>query len=1123
MQHAITVFFTIFTTLCSLPGYCAEGDEAWWQYRQLHPYLHQDIAVSHNADMDETYVIFTEPPASVLQNADAIALRVFGQTLLSVAVQKHPIGFDGWAKDLLFTLASPSEPVLVSQISALAREAYGTDYKASFAVFEPKPWRGDLRYVPSSSVSNLQVSQTSLHKWLFGETARFVAAGVNSGSHGEPMPIDAHLEPGRVGLLYSQEPGLVLLVLDTTVDLNAAKTDLRAFTLDSDVILGAAHLKQSNRLVLVGRERQASLSEARPLRLDMILALAAVESADLGQSYERNLPFAGKVSSHDLEATLEPPGIKNQFASLIFGEIGVDWAPILLSRELTHTEFGHLLNIADQLLKSWSLSGSIDYGNFIYTQPLQFPTVTGVMRLLSDQLGREVTSLTFNWNTAGFGSWVTFAEVDIFAVNRTGSLPVSYLPDFGSDGGRETENDALRSAEDRYWAFFAGLSNPHLVRVAQYTALHQIFLDAEIKAQRVSPIPGKPNYKQRWSGLADEFAAAMNRLTQRSETQATEFPPTACEEDPQSTFEFLAEDHDQLIELWTGSGNVVSAVMDRTTFVADRLAELQRSEAKYNMQVDEVNDEIDSYNTDAERCQISGGHSQERSCAAAKFVMREARIDMLSKSIDGLEAQLNDWQSKLENVLERADALTSVGGFNYLVTAAGNCTIAIEAVIAGNADIQGAVYKTPSIVVSRSDDGWRSVGGHNVDGRTLKLVPDRSISPGKFSLDAETGTLKLSPRDIGLAPQAARVFERQRLTYKFGTSADKRRIERELESVLRQPWREAVPMTASALARSPEPVGYGRGLRRHLNKNRVFATEPTRALKKAEARSYEDYLAEYNAQIVAERVDGRYLIYVAGTRPPVVHQSGTLIAYRAQLQRLMTEVAQTQNGRDSVAVVTRNGLSEADALNFTRSFEAQQIVAEAASGGGGIKPPNSGSRFGYFFSGGRGSGSGGEGRRFGREPLRIFGDFFRSQKTLRRKDLDWRRAVVTELRPAGIKRDGLLNSKTATIRIEMPTEKQTTVVAELNATFTGRTATESDLAKMSEVARRNLDQAALEKGAATDPDPILGEILLRIRNDYREELRGNPYLWKRLLDPEYLTDVHIVRLRILSQDRHFVR
>lgn len=145
---------------------------------------------------------------------------------------------------------------------------------------------------------------------------------------------------------------------------------------------------------------------------------------------------------------------------------GKDYAPIYLSPQLWHTEYGSTLNVTDQMLKSWSENGLIDYIDFDYPKPTAWAFNDGAM----EDLG--VSSLTYNWNTDGVGYIVDDDSYSIYAVNRTGSLPVSYIP--GNTEGIGASDPVYRAEETAY-DFFSNLSSPELVKVVQYAAMYQIF------------------------------------------------------------------------------------------------------------------------------------------------------------------------------------------------------------------------------------------------------------------------------------------------------------------------------------------------------------------------------------------------------------------------------------------------------------------------------------------------------------------------------------------------------------------------------------------------------------------------------------------------------------------------
>jgi hypothetical protein len=65
-------------------------------------------------------------------------------------------------------------------------------------------------------------------------------------------------------------------------------------------------------------------------------------------------------------------------------------------------------------------------------------------------------------------------EATIYTLNRTGSLPVSYF------NSQERAQSIGRQYERQAYNYFAKLGNTDLVRVVQYTALYQLFIDNEI-------------------------------------------------------------------------------------------------------------------------------------------------------------------------------------------------------------------------------------------------------------------------------------------------------------------------------------------------------------------------------------------------------------------------------------------------------------------------------------------------------------------------------------------------------------------------------------------------------------------------------------------------------------------
>ena len=86
-----------------------------------------------------------------------------------------------------------------------------------------------------------------------------------------------------------------------------------------------------------------------------------------------------------------------------------------------------MLNLADQILKSWSQHGDVEYYAFQYPKPAKYPFGD---RAASEYFARKflTTSLLFNWNTEGFATITNVNGRDILTGDRTGALAVLYRP-----------------------------------------------------------------------------------------------------------------------------------------------------------------------------------------------------------------------------------------------------------------------------------------------------------------------------------------------------------------------------------------------------------------------------------------------------------------------------------------------------------------------------------------------------------------------------------------------------------------------------------------------------------------------------------------------------------------------
>ena len=414
----------------------ANMENVWKEFRAKNPYNIQMEGLKRYDDNSYVAVI-SEPNAMVSEEQLS---KFFKKYNCSFKTFKHKIGYDGWLRDAVVSFNDLDEDDIPDFEKKLSKLLYGTDYKAGVMDFDVIP-----DHVAFSSFDlNSQVTEEELRKWFIQDNEPLV--NVDNQSDEQTLSSILQNDESGMNVFMSKEPGFVVWTLrrgnnETTRFLEMS----RRFALDGDLVLGA--IANQSKVAIIARERCVPLYELPPMRQETLRLLASTDEDELAQSYERTSMFAGKL-----------PG-------------GKDFAPIYLSDELWHTEYGNILNVTDQMLKSWSENGMIDYVDFGYPKPVYWTFDAGVTQEL------KVSQLTYNWNTAGVGYIVEDETYDVYALNRTGSLPVSYIP--GESEGI-AESDPVYQAEQRAYDFFSNLSSPELVKVVQYAAMYQIFTNMGI-------------------------------------------------------------------------------------------------------------------------------------------------------------------------------------------------------------------------------------------------------------------------------------------------------------------------------------------------------------------------------------------------------------------------------------------------------------------------------------------------------------------------------------------------------------------------------------------------------------------------------------------------------------------
>jgi hypothetical protein len=439
----LRLLFALVVVLTGMSSATAQENPDWKRFRDAHPLHTQVIALSPpDATKTRTLIVAEPPPHVTFEAVEKLGTGF----VISVNVATHKLGYDGWVRDLVIRL--PDDPAkLDTFLAKLQRLVFHTGYKASVL---------DLPHEPSARGQHkleFKVSAADLSRWVLDGKEEF--APVEGGPALKPAEVFDLPDP-RV-LMTAKRRGLVGWWLPKGKTVADSRREARQFALDSDLVLGAIEDKKG--VLILGRERAVAIDVFPPLRVETLELLNAIKDEELAQSFERNHPLAGKLSRRD------------------------DWGPIYLSPVLRDTELGSVLNIADQILKGWSNSDNTKYVRFDYPPPgrEKGPFEKPAPKYLG------VRQLVYNWNTRGAGYVVRDGDRRVYALNRTGCLPISYIPDgldFVDDQG-----EIVREAEQKAYDWFATRNDPYLARAVQYLAFYQIFRQLDV-ARPVTPPPG---------------------------------------------------------------------------------------------------------------------------------------------------------------------------------------------------------------------------------------------------------------------------------------------------------------------------------------------------------------------------------------------------------------------------------------------------------------------------------------------------------------------------------------------------------------------------------------------------------------------------------------------------------
>ncbi|MCQ2284431.1 MAG: hypothetical protein MJZ57_05970 [Bacteroidales bacterium] len=403
------------------------ADSVYQKFRQQFRMHYQPLGTATFADSSRL-ILISEPAPFFEKDTLEKILKPYTH---NTAEKYLKIGYDGRITDLMIVLGNATHTNVDSLVARISRHQYLSDYKPNAVNLLGKEKRA---YFTKENL-DYQISLGEFDDWFFQAGEQFIDTKDTS----KTVTISQMFKHKRRGVFFSKAPGLVAWSIRRNADLIKQVGDIRQFALDADLILGA--LRDSTTLVIIGREREATLQELPPLRVETVLLIASISSKELSQSLDINDCMAGKMPN------------------------GRDWCPTYLSRELENTELGHLLTITDILLKDWSESGTIQEAYYRYPAPGHYP----FDKPLFKKLGLD--QLVYNWNTANTMYAIDLPAYTIYTLNRTGALPVSYF------NSQERSESVGSRYEQQAGNYFARCGNTDIARVVQYTALYQLFMD----------------------------------------------------------------------------------------------------------------------------------------------------------------------------------------------------------------------------------------------------------------------------------------------------------------------------------------------------------------------------------------------------------------------------------------------------------------------------------------------------------------------------------------------------------------------------------------------------------------------------------------------------------------------
>jgi hypothetical protein len=428
----------------------AQKDSIYDNFREKYQYQYQMIGLQKFED-NSCLLIISEPPSHITEESIEDFFDDYNNDLL---IKQHRIGYDGWVKDVVVCVNGLNKKKFDKMLSKLQTDLFHTDYKFYTIPLDSMP---NEQFFLSENL-NVQVSSDELYNWFIKDGEKLKKLKPQDSFYSETKTLSDFFNVidtngyfnSPEGIYYSKNTGFVVWILSKNSNLDKQKENARKFAIDSDIILGAISI--NNYVAIIGREREVSVLELPPLRVETILLLAKNSNKEdgLSQSFEYDNWFLGKQKGEK------------------------DWYFAWLCDELINTEYGNLLNWTDHVLKSWTDCNSLGCEYIDFPDPMEYPFKQPLFDLLKFQ------SLGYNWSSENLTYSFDYDSIyDIQAtLGGTGCLPITYIPEWKD----KKDSTSIETDKEDSYDYFSNLNNPNIARVVQYQTLYQIFQNCNIRA-----------------------------------------------------------------------------------------------------------------------------------------------------------------------------------------------------------------------------------------------------------------------------------------------------------------------------------------------------------------------------------------------------------------------------------------------------------------------------------------------------------------------------------------------------------------------------------------------------------------------------------------------------------------